>query len=151
MIRRKAYTLAELVVVVIILGVLAFIALPRYNQAAVSIQKADATARKIATDLRGARGLAISSAAVNSAGFALRMTGGPPCTGYEVVDLSSSTTTSSEEIESPVVCQGGVYFHFLPDGTLAGDSDTSLTVAAGGASFAIEVIAETGMVKCSRQ
>ncbi len=73
--KRTAYSLAEMIVVVLILGAFAVIAIPRLNFAALHHKQANAIAKKIATDLRRTRALAISNAAVNNAGFQLQMIG----------------------------------------------------------------------------
>ena len=67
--------MAEMIVVVMILGALAFIAIPRLNFAAIHHKQAHTIAKKIVTDLRRTRTLAISNAAVNNVGFQLQMSG----------------------------------------------------------------------------
>ena len=82
--QKGAFTLVELILIVLFVGICAFIAVPRMNISAVSKQKADYLAGKIVTDLRRTRRLAISDAANNTDGFALNMTGSSPYTGYEI-------------------------------------------------------------------
>ena len=80
--QRKAVTLVELILIVMLVGIFAVIAVPRLNIAAISKQKADYLAKKIVTDLRRTRRMAISDAAGNSVGFSLNMVGSEPDSSY---------------------------------------------------------------------
>jgi len=131
------------------LGIFAAIAVPRFNRAAVLKNKAETTARKIVADLRRTRRLAISDAANNTMGFSLSMIGGPNYTGYEIIDLNTSVTVDSHNIDPEVSCKGYSIFEFGPLGNLKEGSGTELYVDGGGKSFTINVIRATGMVKCS--
>ncbi|MHC4125268.1 MAG: hypothetical protein ACYSRR_02280 [Planctomycetota bacterium] len=117
--------------------------------AVVSKQKADCHARKIVTELRRARTLAISNAADNTAGFALNMTGSAPYFAYEIVNLDTGATIDSYIIDSDVSCTGGDQFEFGPLGNLLSGSDTELTISADGKTFTITIISATGMIKCT--
>lgn len=145
---KKAYSLAELIIVVVFLGIFAAIAVPRINFAIITKQKSDTVARKIVTDLRRTRTLAISDAANNTDGFALNMTGTSPYNGYEIENLNTSTVTDSHTIASNISVTGGDEFKFGPLGNLLTGSDTEITVSAEDRSFTITVITATGMVKC---
>jgi len=146
---RSAYSLVELIIVVIFLGVLAALAVPRLNFSAVSKQKADTIAWKIVTDLRRTRYLAISNAAINTAGFALNMTGSTPYTGYQIQNLDTLETLDSQSIDSDINCTGGSRFKFGPLGNLLTGSDNRLTVSAAGKTFTLNITAATGMIKCT--
>ena len=146
--QKRAFTLVELVLVLLFLGILAFIAVPRLRFSVVSKQKADTTARKIVTDLRRTRSLAIFDAANNTAGFALNMTGAP-YSGYEIVNLDTLEVVDSHTIDSGVDCTGGSQFEFGPLGNLSGTSDTQLVVSASEKPFTIDIVSATGMVKCT--
>lgn len=146
---RPGYNLLELIVVVLILGILAYIAIPRAQLAAIHRKEADTTARKIITDLRRTRRLAISDAANNTDGYSLNMTGSSPYSSYEIVNLSTSETVDTLTIDSDVSCTGGSAFQFGPLGNLKSGSDTQLTVAAQGKIFTIDIISGTGAVKCT--
>ena len=147
--RKTAFTLVELIMVVMFVGILAVVAVPRLNFSAVSKQKADSAAMKIVTDLRRARRLAISDAATNTAGFALKMSGSSPYTGYYIENLDTAATVDSHTIDSTVSCVGGSVFSFGPLGNLLAGSDRQLTVSASGKTFTITITTATGMMKCT--
>ncbi len=146
---KNAFTFVELILVVIFLGILMAISVPRLNFAIISKQKADGQARKIVTDLRRTRSLAISDAANNSSGFALSMVGSAPYTAYEIINIDTATTVDSHTINPAVSCTGGVDFKFGPLGNLLSESDTELNVSARGKTFTITIIPATGMVRCT--
>jgi hypothetical protein len=131
------------------IGILAAIAVPRLSPAVVSKHKAEATAKKIVTDLRRTRRLAISDAATNDDGFALEMIGPDPYTGYTIVNELTDLPVDSHTIDPTVLCTGGQRFIFGPLGNLKPTSDSQLTVSASGRIFTITIAAATGMVKCT--
>ena len=147
--KRTAYSLVELVIIVIFLGVIAAIAVPRLNFSAITKQKADTTAWKIVTDLRRTRSLAISNAAENTAGFALNMTGSAPYSGYQIQNLNTSTVVDSHTIDSNINCTGSSQFRFGPLGNLLTGSGNQLVVSASGKTFTITLTPATGTVKCT--
>lgn len=147
--QRGAFTLVELILIVLFVGVCAFIAVPRMNLAVISKQKADCLARKIITDLRRTRRLAISDAVNNTDGFSLKMTGLSPYTGYEIENISTSETVDSQTIDSAISCTGGTEFNFGPMGNLLAGSDTQLSISASGKTFTISITSATGMIKCT--
>lgn len=169
--KRNAHTLVELIVIVLILAAAAFIAIPKLQFATLYRKQADTVARKIVTDLRRTRQLAISNAATNTDGFQLKMVGTSPSpipvpipalillaapaviplgyTGYEIINLNTGTTIESHTIDSVIRCTGGRYFSFGPLGNLKAGSGTQLTIAARGKSFVISITSATGMVQCA--
>jgi len=146
---KYAYTVVELIIIVLFLGVLAAIAVPKLNFSTIFKQEADCLARKIVTDLRRTRSLAISDAASNTDGYALNMTGSSPYTGYEIENLDTEETVDSHTVDSAVTCTGGEEFQFGPLGNLLSGSDTELTVSASGKTFTITITSATGMVGCA--
>ena len=145
--KSKAHTLVELIVIIVILGALAFIAIPRLQFATIYRKQADTVARKVVTDLRRTRRLAISDAANNTDGFALNRTGST----YEIVDLSDGQTipNGTFSIDSQISCSGGIVFQFGPLGNLKTGSDSQLTVSAQGKTFTINITPATGIIQCT--
>ena len=148
--KRNAYSFIEMIIVVIFLGIIAVIAVPKLNFFVTSQQGAEATAWKIVTDLRRTRMLAISEAAANSAGFVLNMTGSSPYINYEIRNLETSETVESFTIESVVNCTGGANFQFGPLGNLLPGSDNQLVISSSGKSYNISIVTATGMIKCEK-
>jgi Tfp pilus assembly protein FimT len=147
--KRKAYSLVEAIIVVAIIGALAFIAVPRLNFTGLYKKQAHAVAKQITTDLRRARTMAIINAATNSTGYSLRMTGSSPYTGYQIVNDSNSAVIDTLTIVSPIDCSGGPNFLFGPLGNLRSGSNNSLTVTSEGKTYTITLISGTGIVECS--
>lgn len=149
--KRAAFSLVELIIIVMWVGILAAIAVPRLNFAIISKQKADTVARKIVTDLRLTRRLAISDAANNTQGYKLQMVAPSPYASYEIVDCSPPPTpVDSHTIDSDVsvTCPAQSNFRFGPLGNLEPGSGTEITVSAEGRSFTITINSATGAVKC---
>ena len=146
---EAGYSLVELIIVVIFLGIFAVVAVPRFNLATVSRQKADTVARKIVTDLRRTRSLAISDAASNTQGYELKMVGAAPYTAYEIENRDTGETVDSHTIDSNVSCAGDNTFEFGPLGNLEAGSGSALTVSADGKSYTITIVPATGAAKCA--
>jgi Tfp pilus assembly protein PilE len=138
----------EVIVVLLFVGILTAIAVPRFSFSAVFKKKADTTARKLVTDLRRTRRLAISDAAGNQAGYELKMTGSSPYGSYEINNLDTSATIDTHTIDDNIDCTGGATFQFGPLGNLLGSSDTQVQLSSNGKIFTITVIPATGMIKC---
>ncbi len=145
---RKAYTLAEVVVTVLLIAVLTGVAVPRLQFGLKRRAQAEATAWKIVTDLRRTRSLAILHAAANPAGFALNIKQTGKSTTYNIVDQGSKDTVDSQTIDSSIDLSGRMKFEFGPLGTLKEKNTPSLDVSADGKTFTISVVPATGMVKC---
>jgi type II secretory pathway pseudopilin PulG len=149
MVQKRAYSLVELIIVVLCIGILAAVAVPRLNFAAISKHKAEATTLKIAIDIRRARRLSISNAATNTNGFKLNMDGLAPYTSYMIENNDTGEVIDSHTIDSGVNCTGGKKFSFGPLGNLKSESDTQLVVSAEGRTFTIAATRATGMIKCT--
>jgi len=146
------FSLVELFILVMFLGILAVITVPRLNFGIISKQKADTIARKIVTDLRRTRGLAISDAANNSKGYELKLVGSVPYSAYEIENIDTHETVGSFTTGDVTIdCSGGHKFRFGPLGELKSGSTTEMSVSAGGnppRRITITVIPATGMIKC---
>lgn len=147
--KRKAYSLVELTIVVLIIVALTFIAVPKLQFGALYRKQADTVARKIVTDLRRTRSLAVSNAANNTVGYKLQMTGSAPYAGYQIIDANSAEVIDSHTVESPVNCTGGNEFIFGPLGNLLTGSDTELTAAYGQKTFTVTIVSATGAIVCT--
>lgn len=146
---RAAFTVLELIVVMMLVGVMAAIAVPRFNFALITKHRASTTARKLVVDLRRARRLAISDAANNNQGFELQMQAPSPYTSYEIIDRDPPiATVDSHTIDSQVSCTGDARFRFGPLGNLTDAGSTEIIVAGGGRSYTITVTVATGAVRC---
>jgi prepilin-type N-terminal cleavage/methylation domain-containing protein len=145
---RRAYSLVEIIVVSVVVGIMASVAIPRLNLAAIHNQTADTVARKLVTDLRRTRMMAIANASSNTSGYELKMLGSSPYSSYEINNLDTSATVDTHTVESNIDCTGGSSFQFGPLGNLLGGSDTQLDVDSSGRSFTITITSATGMAKC---
>jgi len=145
---RKAYTLAELIVIVVILATVVALAAPRLQFGVVRGRQAEMVAWKIVTVLRRARSLAICHAATNPDGFALYIMPAGTSKVCKIVDRSNRNVVDSQTIDSGVKLVGGMRFEFSPLGTLELGQEPFLSVSAADKTFTISVIPATGMVKC---
>ena len=146
---NRAYSLVELILVVLFIGIFAAIAIPRINFGIISKQKVDTVAKKIVTDMRRARRLAITDAANNTIGYAVTFSGVPTYDVYRIRNRDTATVVDIYDIPSDIDCTGGSIFRFGPLGNLVDSSDTTLRVAGDGRSFTIDIISATGTVKCT--
>jgi Tfp pilus assembly protein PilE len=146
--QRKAFTVVELLLIVLFLGIFAAIAVPRLQFATLHGKQADTDARKIVTDLRRTRTLAISNAVTHPDGYMLEVTGS---SSYRI-SIINGAIVDTLTIDSTITCIDGTEFRFghLGNPQQPG-SGTQLTVAAGaagGKSFMITITSATGAVKC---
>ena len=147
---RKGFTLVELIVIVSIIGVITFIAVPRLVMATIALGRSQTGAEKIAAEIRHCRTLAISNANAYPQGFKVRMTGSGSYTGLEIVNVQTGAVVESDTIPAKVSCTGAPDFQFAPLGNRINDTD-SLTVSGGGKTYLISVVTGTGMVQCTQQ
>ena len=145
---NRAYSLIEMILIVAFIGIFAVIAIPRFNYAVVSRQKAESAAKKIVADIRLTRSLAITDAASNDKGYALNMLGSNPYTGYEIENRDTKEIISTTTFDNNVVCSGANKFRFEPLGNLSDSGHTQLTISADGKTFNITINPVTGTVKC---
>lgn len=145
---KRAFTIAEMLIVTLFLGILALVAVPRMQSGLLDRFKNETLARKIATDLRMARNMAITDAARNTAGFAVQMVGASPYRSYNIVNLGTGQVISSQTIKNNISCSGGSLFKFGPLGNLLTGSSSQLLIAGGGKTSTISIVAATGTVEC---
>ena len=142
--------MVELILIVAFLGIFAVIAVPRLNFAIISKQKAENITRKVVTDLRLTRRLAISDAAGNTKGFQLKMVGSSPYTSYEIENVDTHVTVATHTLDPGVTitCPTGITFAFGPLGNSVSADEMEINVSAEGRSFTITILSATGAVKC---
>ena len=146
---HKGFSLVELILIVMFLGIFAAIAVPRLNLAIIGEQKSSTYARRISADLRYARQLALSNASDNTVGYGLFMIGSEPYEEYEIRDLSDSSLLHTYTLDEDTDCEGGRTFRFGPLGNLLTGSDTELSISSGDRSFTITIIPATGIIQCT--
>lgn len=143
--RKKGFTLVEALLVLMFIAAMTVIAVPRMNFGFVNDTTAEAQSRRIATALRRTRRMAISDAAQNNSGYALRISDN----SYQIINLQNSQTVDTKEIEGNITITGSDEFRFGHLGNLLNPSDNQLTVSSSDKSFSVTVTPATGMVKCS--
>ena len=126
----------------------AMIAVPRINLSTTTAKGAQALAKKIVTDLRRTRRLAISDAASNASGYRIQMNGPGPYADYDIVNLNTSATVDSHTIDSEISCTNGAAFSFGPMGNLLAGSDSQIDITGADADYTLTITSATGMVKC---
>ena len=143
--QQRGFSLIELVVVTVILGILAIIIIPRLSTGADKTMKAETTAYKIVTDLRRTRQLAISKAIEEGGGeqrVELRFLESEPYTKYIIMDNRTQpddTILETVIIDPDVSITGPWIMEFNGDGTLVGTTPEIITVSGGTGTFAITV------------
>ena len=154
---EAGYSLVEIIIIVLWVGIFAAIAVPRLNFAIISKHKAEATAKKIVTDLRRTRRMAISNAATNTVGFELLTNGpgGPAVrTYYMIRDLTVNPPDPLDEhtIDPDVTVTSdvrGMRFGTLGNVLQSPDGYPSwVTVSAEGKTYTITFVRATGALKC---
>jgi type II secretory pathway pseudopilin PulG len=145
--RRNAHTLTELVVVVMILGVLATIALPRLQFRAVRQKKLAGTAHKLMADMRRARSMALRDASTNNKGFEIVFSGSP-YSAYRIDDLDSHDVIDTTAIDSGITATGDLKYDFGPLGNLT-KGGSAIDLSADSDAFQINFVAATGAVICT--
>ncbi len=136
----KAFSLVELLVVVIFLSAMAAIAVPRINFKGIHRRKAETQAFKIITDLRRTRTLAISNAASNPDGYQLKfnLKKNDPYS-YDIIELHTDQVIDSHEIDTDVTvkCKGNGEYTFGTLGNIVKNAGKEITVTAQSKEFTI--------------
>lgn len=145
--RKNGFTLIEAVLVVLILGVMTAVALPRLQFAAIHQSEARGEAQRLVADLRRVRSMALRDAATNSKGYEVVMDNAGVTAGYSVDDLDSHDTLDTHTFKGNVTVTAGTdKYDFGPLGNLTKGQGTEITVASDGVSLTISFVATTGAV-----
>ena len=152
---RRGHSLAELIVVVVIIAVMSVVAVPRFSRAMVGRTTAETTAYTLMTDLRLTRSMAIRDAATNDKGYSLELTGASPYSGYTIENCKTHTVIATHTFHSGVTvnCPGAKKFVYVPMGNLKPDeSGTQITVTGSGGTYTLtlDAMSATGIVKCTK-
>ncbi|AQT69771.1 type II secretion system protein H [Anaerohalosphaera lusitana] len=148
---EAGYTLAEVIVVVMFIGIFAAVAIPRIDFGIVRKHAAETAAHKIVTDLRRTRHMAISNASENSQGYRMDFVSVDGRAGYRLIDLSNNSKVDEQFVSDEISCSGAGSYDFGPLGNLKAGSDDSLEVAADGKTFSVAIVRSTGAVKCTEE
>jgi prepilin-type N-terminal cleavage/methylation domain-containing protein len=148
--RVRGFSMAEMLLVVIIIGILTAVAVPRFSMATVRTKQDDALIHKLTVDLRKTRMMAIAGGADNSDGFQLRINTSSP-KSYEIRNLKTSQTVETFPVDSRVTFSGTTQFSFTPLGALNPAASVQLTVTGENKSWLFDIYGYTGSVKCTKQ
>lgn len=145
--RRNGYTLTEVVMVVMLLGVMTAVAVPRLQFGAIRQSEARAEARRLVADCRRVRSMALRDAAANNKGFEIVMDSTGATSGYQIDNLDSHDTLETYTFDTDVtVTAGNLKYCYGPLGNMTKGQDTTITVASDTVSFTISFVAATGAV-----
>lgn len=148
--RYDGFSMAEMLLVVIVIGVLTVVAVPHFSMASVHAKSDEALVRKLAADLRKTRMMAIANAADNSDGYRLSITASSP-KKYEIINLQNSQAVETHDVDSRVTFSGTTEFSFTPLGSLNPTANVQLTVTGSGKSWLFDVYGYTGSVQYAEE
>lgn len=115
----KGFTVAELILVVAVLAIMASIAIPRMGWATMGKVQSKTAARQFANYLKLTRSLAIMNASSNDIGYSLQLSASEPYTSYEIENEATGTIIKGPiAIPTGVTCTGDYDFKFTPLGQL---------------------------------
>ncbi len=144
------YTLVEVVTVALMISILTCVAVPRLDLRPVWGARVDAAVRRLVTDLRHTRALAITHAARNPRGFALVIQGTEHGCDYQIINRGDHTAATTCTLPAGIQCGGGRRFEFGPLGNLQNGSDARLRIQTEGKAYRIEIAPATGAVEWHR-
>jgi len=163
--RSPGFTLVELVVVILVLGIMAAVFIPRSNNAAFILST---QAEQFAADLRYAQSLAMSQGWSGAAPTARRYRINFTATGYNLTDVSGVALALPSGTAGSIAFAAGVSISPFPPPTLPNSvvafdglgkpyadaaataalaSTAAITLVSSGSTRTIQIFPETGMVR----
>ena len=140
---RSAVTLPELILVVVILGILAAVAVPRFAESNLLATKAEGSVKDVVATLRLARRMAIDRAATNPNGFYAIGSGDT----YSVYAADTGRTEGApKRLASGWLFQTAytVRFNTLGSATNLAGGMNAIDIQKGGETWRIELYGATG-------
>lgn len=141
--KKSAYSLIEVLFVVMALGVLAAVAIPRLRTEFGAKMKVKTEAERLVSDLRLTRTLAVT----NNANYRLSVTSSSK--QYAIYDSTNTQYGDTRIIEPVITISGDKNFTFEPLGNASASSDTGVSLSAGAFQADVIVVVATGMISVS--
>lgn len=163
--RSPGFTLVELIVVMLVLGILAAVFIPRSNNPAIILST---QAEQFAADMRYVQSLAMSAGWSGVAPTARRYRINFTATGYNLTDVNGVAVATAGGTSGAVAFAAGVSIAPFPSPTLPNSvvafdglgqpytdaaatallaSTATITLVSGGMTRTIQIFPETGMVR----
>jgi len=141
----KGMTLIEVIVVMIIIGIVAAIVIPRFDFATSSQASVDGAANMIASDIRYAQEFAMANRVSKSISFSTV----PPANKYTFSPVSTGMDPSGQLSGATIGTTIQFTFNSLGEPTTSSPGVWAVTVSAGGVTRTITVLQYTGKVNIS--
>lgn len=140
---RRAYTLIEILFVIVFLGIMAVMALPRLSTSLIVKMRVKTSAQNLISGIRLTRRLAVTNnenhrLSVNSSN-----------NEYIVYDSSNVQVGNTEYIDSEVIISADKDFIFESLGNLSALSDTDVSLTSSTKQADISLVVATGRVSVS--
>lgn len=136
---KPGFTLMEVLTVVILLGILALIAVPRFANAK---KLSYTTARELVGDLRNTRSLAINTGVMH---YLKLFPPEGPYTEYKIFDSSNNQIGNTQAIPNEVTCTASTdTFSFNYLGSCNNGTDASITFEGEGETYTVQITGFTG-------